>query len=153
MASIELFSGTDPQVLEYTQGATPAFDAGDLVTVDSTGTILIASSDGVYLGIARKDSDTVAGYKVPVELLNANSIYSVRLATTAVGDTCAAASTTLIGDGVGVVQFTRSAQMWTDTSVLSGVVVGLDPRESTTGVVAGRILVRFLSSVANQVVY
>lgn len=156
MASIELYSGTDPQVIEFEQQtATPAFDAGDLVTCTSAG-VVIASTDGEYLGIARTKSDTTVtnpNKKIRVELLNANSIYSVRLATTAVGDTCAAASTTLIGDGVGVVQFTRSAQMWTDTAVASGVCVGLDPRESTTGVVNGRILIRFLSSVANRVVY
>ena len=157
MASIELYSGTDPQVIEFEQAtATPAFDAGDLVTMASGAGVVIASSDGVYLGIARTGSDTLVvspNKKIPVELLNANSIYSVRLATTAVGDNCSAASSTLAGEGVGVTQFTKSAQMWSDSTILSGVCVGLDPRESTTGVVNGRILVRFLSSVANQVVY
>ena len=156
MASIELFSGTDPQVIGYEQvTATPAFDAGDLVICDAAG-VTIATTDGQYLGIARDGSDTTVtnpNKKIRVELLNANSVYSVRLATTAVADNVSDAATTLAGEGVGVTQFTRSAQMWSDSTVLSGVCVGLDPRESTTGVTAGRILVRFLSSVANQVVY
>lgn len=140
MASVELYSGTDPQVLEYSQHATPgSFKAGDLVTVDNTGLVKIATAAVTFLGIARKDADTIKGYKIPVELIDPHAIYTVRWSTTG---TVTATSTTQIGDAVGFV-FTAGAHVVSDSLTASAYTVGLDPRDASTGIAGGRLLIRF----------
>ena len=141
MASVELYSGEPGPVLDYAQHATPSsFKAGDLVTIDSTGGIKIASAAVKFLGIARQDADTVAGQRIPVELIDSNAIYSVRISTTG-SDTTTGTSDTALGDAFGFV-FTAGAHAVSDTLTASVYMVGIDDRDDT-GTVGGRILVRF----------
>jgi len=143
MASIELYSEIQPQVLHYTVHATPgSFEAGDLVTVDATGGVKIASTNVVFLGIARTDTSGEGGSgKIPVELIDPNAIYVVRLSSAGT-DTTTGATDTIIGDAVGFSAFTAGAQVVTDTATASAYVVGRDQRDAS-GTVGGRILIRF----------
>ena len=145
MASIELYSGVAPQVLDYTLHVTHgSFLAGDLVHVATNGKLQVADTQIKYMGIARmKAGDTLGTSKIPVELINVNSIYSVRL-TDAGTDTTTGVTDTCIGDGFGF-NFTAGAQTVADTITADVYCVGRDSRD-TSGTVGGRLLVRFLGT-------
>ena len=139
MASVELYDGVDPQVLDFPVHTTHgSFKAGDLVKLVS-GKLKIATA-GVILGIARSDyNKTNPQGNVDVELINPNSIYSVRYKSSATAQT-------LVGD---LVDFTFTAGAhYVDESGAStdAYVVGLDPRDAV-GTTAGRLLIRFKSSL------
>jgi hypothetical protein len=148
MASVELYDGMNPEVVGFDVHATPnSFKAGDLVTIDATGGVLLATAAVTFLGIARTDTSGVGGTgKIPVELINPNSIYVIRWSTTG---TVTATSTTQLGSGVGTTN-AYGAHTWSDTLTSSAYIVGLDPRDGDTGAAGGRLLVRFYGTALTQ---
>ena len=146
MASVELYDGMNPQVIGFKQGDTPGgFKVGDLVTVDDVG-ILLASSGTAFLGIAREDGDSTHTRQIPVEFLNANSIYVVRHDTSATEST--GISTTMIGDAVGF-GFTAGAQYVASSLTAAAYIVRLG---DTAGTAGGRLHIRFSSTAITSVI-
>lgn len=88
MASVVRVSGT-PLIREYTctNATATEFYAGDLVKLDASGTIVVATT-GAILGIAMKGNPADATVKVPVDIITPDgSTFVMKAAgTTAVSD-------------------------------------------------------------------
>jgi len=142
MASVELYEGMNPQVVWYFEHGTPSsFEAGDLVKVATDGYIQIATTVSDILGIAREKYTGSTTHKVPVELINPNSIYVVRYSGTP--------TRALVGDEAGFNALTKAAH--TITATETGLyIVGLDPRDGDTGIASHRMLVRFSVGSTDQ---
>ena len=134
MSSFRQYTGLEPQVLTFLEGAgTQTFVPGDLVVTDSAGQVVIATA-GNILGIARDAATGTQASEVRVELINGYDIYSVHIGS---GTATAQANVGMAGDIV----FTAGAQyIDIDTTTSEVYVVGFDDALGTTG---GRLLVRF----------
>jgi hypothetical protein len=134
MGSWRQYTGLEPQVLTFEEGAgTQTFKAGDLVVSDSSGQVVVATA-GNILGIARDSATGTTASAIRVELINGYDIYSVHI-----GSATATAQTNV--GAAGDIVFTAGAQyIDIDTTTSEVYVVGFDDVLGTTG---GRLLVRF----------
>lgn len=141
MASVELYSGLNPQVVDIQEAAAGSandFYDGDLVKCDGSGELVIATA-GAIQGIARKTATGTASTEIPVELIDIHSIYSARYKASATAEA-------LIGDILDFT-FTAGAHTLDESGATTDVYcVGLHPFDSV-GTSGGRLLVRFLYSI------
>jgi len=141
LASIELYDGLHPHVLDFQEGTTSgSFEIGDLVKTDSSGQVVIATA-GLICGIARKKYTGTAGTTIPVELISFEDIYSCKYSTTT--------AQSIVGDQA-TFTFTAGAHvLTTDASGTDAEIVGLHPGDAV-GTSGGRVLFRFLKSVVGR---
>jgi hypothetical protein len=125
---------------EATAGSANAFYAGDLVQMDSSGELVIASS-GVILGIAEKTATGTASTEIPVDVVSADEEF--------IGKYTSSATSEALAQDLGDFTFTVSATAG-HTIAVGGSdadlrIVDHDPRDpwTTSG---GRLIIRFLDS-------
>lgn len=137
MASVLLYSGLNPQIIEGQEGATSgSFAAGDLIKTDSGGQWVLAAT-GVCHGIAKTGFTGTQGTKFSVELLDPSSVYVMH-------HKAAALNQNMVGLACDLV-YTYSAQN-VDTAVNTHkevTVVGLHPNDIASLPSGGRLLIRF----------
>lgn len=139
MASVELYSGLNPQVVEIQEAAAGSandFYDGDLVKITS-GELVIGTA-GAFMGIARKTATGTASTEIPVELLDVHSIFTGRVAS---GTTTAE---TYLGDILDYT-FTAGAHTLAIGGTTDVYCVGLHPVDGALA--GGRILYRFLGTL------
>lgn len=123
----------NPNIRKYLcASATAAFVAGDLVKLDSSGTLVIATA-GDLLGIAKADHPASTSVYVPVDILDPNSDFLVHAA--------GATATTDVGDILDILPTTTAVTTTTD-SAHDVKVIGLWPGDAV-GTSGGRYIVRF----------
>lgn len=139
MASVERHDGGEPNVVGVEEHATHgSFEFGDLVKFASNGKVQIATA-GAIDGIARKKYTGTENTIIPVELIDANGIYSVRYKASAT-------AVSLRGD---CVDFTFTAGEHTvdeSGADTDAYVVGFDERDAI-GTSGGRLLIRFYGTL------
>jgi hypothetical protein len=138
MASVEWVAGAPPLVVHALEDASAgSFGAGDLVKMNSTGKVMIATA-GLIFGIAKANANGSANYVHEIELINADSIYSTRYN----GNTAQA----VVGDHLDFT-FTTAANGGHVASIGNNdaYCVDLDSRDAL-GTANGRILIRFKSA-------
>jgi len=140
MASVQRY---DPipgagAILNCQEGATAgSFKQGDLVKVDSSGQVVIATA-GYIFGIAGKDATGTQATVIPVELIDPTAIYVARS-----GTTTAQADVGELFDFT----FTAGAHTLVEAGATTDVyVVGLHSGDAV-GTSGGRLLVRFLGAL------
>ena len=140
MASVEWICGVNPIVVPAEEGSTQSYKAGDLVKW-SSGQLVIATA-GAIDGIARRDASGTQHTVCEVELINLDSVYSVR-------NNSDATSIALVGD---ITDFTFTAGAHTvdeDSATTDAVIVALDPRD-VEGTAGGRLYIKFLAGATLQ---
>jgi hypothetical protein len=122
---------------EAAAGAANAFYLGDLVQVDGSGELVIASSTNI-LGIAQKTATGTASTEIPVDVLSSKDEVSVPYK----------ASATAEGLALDTVDFdfTPGAQVVDESGgSVDAVIIDHDEHDPWT-TVSGRLIVRILSS-------
>lgn len=135
MAGIVAYTGLNPQVLDFLEGAaTQTFTDGDLVEINTSGKLTVATA-GDMIGIARRDAQGVEDSVIPVELINFNEIYVIL--------TDGTSNQNQLGLQVLITSFSAGALTIDETANAAGEVsiVGLHPDDGAMA--SGRLLVRF----------
>ena len=137
--SVLLYSGLNPQVVEIMEDddiAANGFYDGDCVSVENTGQVILAVAGQVdVIGIARKAATGTDNTPIPVELIDAHSIYVGRV------NDDATTSEAYIGDCADFV-FTAGAQYLAISGATTDVyIVGLEPVDGA--LLGGRVLFRW----------
>ena len=129
----------NPMIIEKEEaaaGSANAFYAGDLVQIDSSGELVIASTGSIW-GIALKTATGTASTRIPVDVLSSNDIISVKYK--------AAATTEALANDVVDFTFTANGHTVDEGSATTdAIVVREDPQ--TGFATSGRLLVRIKES-------
>ncbi len=138
MASVEYYAGPRVAPLIGVEGATQAFHPGDLVTIDTSGYVIIATA-GSIAGIARQHATGTTGANIEWEPICADAVYSAKYKASATAQS-------LVGDCLDFT-FTVAAHTLDESGATTDVYcVGLDPRDAVT-TSGGRLLVRFFGTL------
>lgn len=123
----------NPNIRKYLcASATPAFVAGDLVTINASGLLVIATA-GDILGIAKANHPASTSVYVPVDIIDPVSDFLVHAA--------GATATTDVGDILDILP-TTTAVTTTADSVHDVCVNALWPGDAV-GTSGGRYIVKF----------
>lgn len=138
MASVQYYAGPRVAPLIGVEGATQTFDAGDLVKIDTSGYLVVATA-GAISGIARSNATGTTGAAVEWEPICADAVYSAKYKASAT-------SQSLVGDCLDFT-FTIGGHTLDESGATTDVYcVGLDPRDAS-GTTSGRLLVRFYGTL------
>jgi len=136
--SVLLYSGLNPQVVEIMEDDDASENTwydGDCVSVESTGQVILAIAAAVnVIGIARKAAIGTDNTPIPVELIDAHSIYVGRVADDVT------TTEALIGDCQDFV-FTAGAQYLEASGTTDTYIVGIHPVDGL--LLGGRLLFRW----------
>ncbi len=139
MASVEYYAGPRVAPLIGVEGATQTFHPGDLVKIDTSGYIVIATS-GAISGIARQHATGTTGAAIEWEPICADAVYSAKYKASATAQS-------LVGDCLDFTTLTVGAHSLDESGATTDVYcVGLDPRDAVT-TSGGRLLVRFYGTL------
>jgi hypothetical protein len=137
MASVQYYAGPRVAPLIGVEGATQTFDAGDLVKIDTSGYLVVATA-GVISGIARQDASGTTGAAREWEPICADAVYSAKYKASAT-------SQSLVGDCLDFT-FTIGGHTLDESGATTDVYcVGMDPRDGA--LTSGRLLVRFYGTL------
>jgi hypothetical protein len=135
MASVEYYAGPRCTPIQGQEGATQTFHPGDLVKLDTSGYVVIATS-GAITGIACQHATGTTAATIEWEPICFDAIYSAHYKASATAQT-------LVGDCLDFTTLTVGAHSLDESGATTDVYcVGLDSRDpvATSG---GRLLVKF----------
>lgn len=139
MASVEHYSGPRCAPIRGVEGASQTYDAGDLITFNTSGYVIVATAGSIY-GIATKDATGTTEAVAEYEPLCFDAVYSASYKASATAQA-------LVGDCLDFT-FTIGGHTLDETSATTDVwCIGLDPRDAVT-TTSGRLLVKFYGAMA-----
>lgn len=137
--SVEYYAGPRCAPIIGKEGATQTFDRGDLVTLDTSGYVIVATAGSIY-GIACKDASGTTGANIEWEPICFDAIYSAHYKASAT-------TLALVGDCLDFT-FTIGGHTLDESGATTDVYcIGLDYRDDL-GTSGGRLLVKFYGAMA-----
>ena len=125
---------------EASGGSANAFYVGDLVKIDASGELVIATA-GVILGIAEKVATGTASTEIPVDVISADEEFVAKYKASATAEALAQD----IADFTFTVSSTAGHTLDESGATTDVRIVDHDPRDKWT-TSGGRLIVRFLDS-------
>ena len=134
MGIFELWSGPS-NIKEFPEEASQSFAKGDLVILDSTGEVEIATNGADVYGVAAEDASTTTGTMIKVHVVTPTQVWSIESAGTP--------AASHVGLPFDVENFTTGLTTVDLSSAGTDLVIqSLDPRDTAAS--GTRVLVSFV---------